>query len=138
MRKLFLRYLILQLSWKFLIKIEFFNNKVIIIYECVLDEFFNGVIELVGNVLVSVAILKSQQPQIKLLHVSINQTFKGLITRKHDANGTGQEGKEGKSDELDQHAVEVFDGGGAVDVSVTDSGDCLKHEIKSIYVDALS
>ena len=64
--------MILELSWKFLIEIEFFDNEVIIIYECVLDEFFNGVIELVGNVLVSVAILKSQQPQIKLLHVSID------------------------------------------------------------------
>jgi hypothetical protein len=51
--------LVLELSWKFLVEIEFFNNKVIIIYECVLDEFFDGVIELVGNVLVSVAILES-------------------------------------------------------------------------------
>ena len=52
-------YLILNLSWEFLIKIEFFNDEVIIIYESILNEFFDGVIELVGNVLVSVTILKS-------------------------------------------------------------------------------
>ena len=66
--------------------------------------------------------------------MSIDQTFKGLITWKHDADGTRQEGKESQPDEFHTHTEKELVGGSSIDVTVPNCGDGRQNEIEGIYV----
>ena len=55
------------------IKAELFNNEVEIVDKGILNEFFNGVVELVWNFFFLIAVLKTKQPKIELFHPCIDK-----------------------------------------------------------------
>ena len=72
--------LVLDSGWEFLVEVELLDDQVEIVDESVLDELLDRVIELVRNRLFRVTLFKSQEPEIKLFHSSIDQTFERLVT----------------------------------------------------------
>jgi hypothetical protein len=64
-------YLVLDLGWKFVVEVKFFNDKIVIIDESVLNELFERLIQLIWDLLVFVAIFKPQKPEVQLLHALV-------------------------------------------------------------------
>ena len=91
-------------------------------------------IESIWYFLLFVAVFQPQKPQIKLLHSCVDQTFKRLVSREHDTDGTSQERKESKPDELHAHTKQQFCCRVAIDISISNSCNCGQNEIKGVGI----
>jgi len=80
--------LILNRGRELVVEIEFFNDQIEIVDESILDELFNRMIQLVWDLFLLIAILKSQEPQIQFLHSSIDKRLERLITGEHRRDST--------------------------------------------------
>jgi len=74
------RNLVLDLGWQFVVKIKFFNNQIVIVNKSILNEFLDRVVKPIWNLFFFIAVFKPEQPKVKLLHSSIDQAFKRLVT----------------------------------------------------------
>lgn len=100
--------LVLNACRQFVVELELLDDQVIIVDKGILNEHFDRVVQVVGYLLLGIAILQSKQPHVQFLHSGVNEGFETLITAEHDRNGTSKQREEGETDKFHKHGEDVF------------------------------
>ena len=82
------RHAVLELSRQLIIEVELLNDDIIVVHKSILDVLLNLIVKFVRQVLSLVTVFKPQHPQVKLVQVLIDHSFKTLFLRKHNVNGS--------------------------------------------------